>query len=284
VGELAARHLKRAHLELGGNNALVVLPGVDLDKAVSAGAFGSFLHQGQICMTAGRHLVHESLAEEYLDRLAAQAAALPVGDPAGDAVALGPLIDEVQLQRVDGIVQDSLAAGARLAAGGTYEGLFYRPTVLAEVDSGQRAWREEIFGPVAPVRAFSGLDELIAAASDVEYGLSLGDLSRPAVSVSVCWMGPGQHKSLTLHGFAVSTEGSCGEQDSAGSESAERGTATSAGRRPAPAGRGLEPATGPDADRRAGASSPQSGRRSRPSRREPSAHGLRWRRPRRSPR
>jgi benzaldehyde dehydrogenase (NAD) len=81
VGELAARHLKRVHLELGGNSALVILDDADIDLAVSAGAWGSFLHQGQICMTAGRHIVHEKVADAYVSALAEHADHLPVGDP-----------------------------------------------------------------------------------------------------------------------------------------------------------------------------------------------------------
>lgn len=176
VGALGAQHLKRTHLELGGNSALIVLPGADLTKAVSAGAFGSFLHQGQICMTTGRQLVHESLHDDYVEALAATADHLPVGDPAADQVALGPIIDEVQLAKIDRLVQDSVGQGAELAAGGTYDGLFYRPTVLARMTSEMPAWREEIFGPVAPVRAFSSVDDVIELASSNEYGLSLGIL------------------------------------------------------------------------------------------------------------
>ena len=176
VGALGAQHLKRTHLELGGNSALVVLPGADIAKAVSAGAFGSFMHQGQICMTTGRHLVHESLREEYVEGLGATADHLPVGDPATDQVALGPIIDASQLARIDDLVQSSVSTGARLVAGGTHEGLFYRPTVLADVDGEMPAWREEIFGPVAPVRTFSTTDEAVALASENDYGLSLGIL------------------------------------------------------------------------------------------------------------
>lgn len=176
VGSLGAQHLKRTHLELGGNNALIVLPGADLPKAVSAGAFGSFMHQGQICMTTGRHLVHESLHDDYVEALSATAERLPVGDPATSQVALGPIIDQGQLGKIDEIVQSSVASGARLAAGGRHEGLFYRPTVLAELDGRSRAWQEEIFGPVAPVRAFRTTEEAIALASENDYGLSLGIL------------------------------------------------------------------------------------------------------------
>ena len=127
VGELAAEHLKRCHLELGGNSALIVLDDADLDRAASAGAWGSFLHQGQICMTTGRHLVHEAVYDDYVARLAGKAEHLPVGDPASGQVALGPIIDERQRDKVHGLVTASVDAGARLAAGGTYEGLFYQP-------------------------------------------------------------------------------------------------------------------------------------------------------------
>jgi benzaldehyde dehydrogenase (NAD) len=178
VGVLAAEHFKRAHLELGGNSALIVLDDADLDRAVSAGAWGSFLHQGQICMTTGRHLVHEAVYDDYVAALAEKADHLPVGDPATGAVALGPLIDARQRDKVHGLVTASVEAGARLAAGGTYEDLFYRPTVLAEVTPDAPAYAQEVFGPVAPVTRFSTLDQAAKLAADTEYGLSLGILTR----------------------------------------------------------------------------------------------------------
>src|ERR1700722_9289840 len=178
VGELAARHLKRVHLELGGNSALIVLDDADLDAAASAGAWGSFLHQGQICMTTGRHLVHEAIYDAYVSALAEKAAHLPVGAPAGGQVALGPVIDERQRDKIHALVTGSVSAGARLAAGGTYEGLFYQPTVLAEVAPSMPAYADEVFGPVAPVLRFSTADEAAKLAADSEYGLSLGILTR----------------------------------------------------------------------------------------------------------
>jgi len=177
VGETAARLLKRVHLELGGNSALIVLDDVDLDRAVSAGAWGSFLHQGQICMTTGRHLVADGIYDEYVERLAAKASQLPVGDPATEQVALGPIIDASQRDKVHGLVTGSVAAGARLAAGGTYEGLFYRPTVLADVSAQMPAYASEVFGPVAPVLRFGTAAEAAKLAADSEYGLSLGILT-----------------------------------------------------------------------------------------------------------
>jgi benzaldehyde dehydrogenase (NAD) len=178
VGELAARHLKRVHLELGGNSALIVLDDVDLDRAVSAGAWGSFLHQGQICMTTGRHLVHEAIYDEYVARLADKAAHLPVGNPATEQVALGPIIDRRQRDKVHGLVTESVAAGARLAAGGSYEGLFYSPTVLADVSPETPAYANEVFGPVAPVLRFATAQDAAKLAAQSEYGLSLGILTR----------------------------------------------------------------------------------------------------------
>jgi benzaldehyde dehydrogenase (NAD) len=176
VGETCGRNLKRAHLELGGNNALVVLPGADVAKAASAGAFGSFLHQGQICMTTGRHLVHESLVEDYVAALRTKAQNLPIGNPATEQVALGPIIDAGQINNIHRIVQEATEAGAKLEAGGTYTDLFYSPTVLSGVDGNNPAWTDEIFGPVAPVRSFSTLEEAAQIINESEYGLSVGIL------------------------------------------------------------------------------------------------------------
>ena len=176
VGELGARHLKRVHLELGGKSALIVLPGADVAAAASAGAFGSFMHQGQICMATGRHLVHESLHDEYVAVLADKAARLPIGDPMQPGVAIGPIIDAGQVKRIDGIVQETVAQGARLAAGGSFDSLFYRPTVLAELRADMPAWTDEIFGPVAPILPFTSVEEAIEIARATDYGLSLGIL------------------------------------------------------------------------------------------------------------
>jgi len=185
VGRTASEHLKRVHLELGGNNALVVLPGADLAKAASAGAFGSFLHQGQICMTTGRHLVHTSLHDEYVALLAEKASHLPLGDPATDQVALGPVIDSVQRDRIHDLVDRTVAAGATLAAGGTFENLFYRPTVLSAVTPEMPAYAEEVFGPVAPVVPFGSVDDAIKLAASSPYGLSLGILGDVGLAMTV---------------------------------------------------------------------------------------------------
>jgi benzaldehyde dehydrogenase (NAD) len=178
VGRLGAEHLKRVHLELGGKSALIVLDDVDVEKAVSVGAFGSFLNQGQICMATSRHLVQRRIADQYLAGLVEHAERLPVGNPALEPVALGPIIDVTQRDRIHAIVTATVDAGARLAAGGKYQGLLYRPTVLADVPARSPGFREEIFGPVAPVLAFDTIEEAIALARDTDYGLSLGILTR----------------------------------------------------------------------------------------------------------
>jgi benzaldehyde dehydrogenase (NAD) len=174
VGELGGRHLKKVALELGGKNALIVLDDADLDLAVAGGAWASWLHQGQICMSAGRHLVHEKLAGAYAERMAEKAKALPVGDPFTQPVALGPIITAAQVQRVDRIVQASVKMGATLLAGGVPNGQFYPATVLANVTPDMPVFREEIFGPVVSISSFASDEEAIALANDSEYGLSAG--------------------------------------------------------------------------------------------------------------
>src|SRR5215469_5792378 len=173
VGELAGRGLKRVSLELGGNSPMIVLDDCDLEAASSAGAWGSFLHQGQVCMATSRHIVHRKVAAAYVERLAARAEALTVGDPfREEQVAIGPLINEKQLARVQGIVKDSVAAGAKLVTGGTHQALFYKPTVLAEVGVQTRAFQDEIFGPVAPVTIAENDEHAIALANSTGYGLA----------------------------------------------------------------------------------------------------------------
>jgi benzaldehyde dehydrogenase (NAD) len=179
VGRLAGERLKKVSLELGGNNPLVVLDDADLAAAASAGAYSSFQFQGQVCFATGRHIVHRSVADEYVDLLAQKARGLRTGDPYREDVDLGPIVNERQIKRVDDIVRRSIQnGGARLVEGGTYEGLFYRPTVLADVKLDAPAWTDEIFGPVAPVVTFASDDEAVELANSSEYGLAAGVYSR----------------------------------------------------------------------------------------------------------
>jgi benzaldehyde dehydrogenase (NAD) len=171
VGAKAGGLLKKVSLELGGNNPLIVLDDADLSAAASAGAYASFQFAGQVCFATGRHIVHQSVADEYIERLSETARRLRTGDPYREDVEIGPIVNQQQLDHVDGIVQRSVASGgARLVEGGTHDGLFYRPTVLADVKLDAPAWTDEIFGPVAPVVTFSTDDEAVQLANSTEYG------------------------------------------------------------------------------------------------------------------
>jgi benzaldehyde dehydrogenase (NAD) len=175
VGEVCGRELKKMALELGGKNPLIVLEDADLDVAASNAAWGSFLHQGQICMATGKILVHAAIAEGLVSKLVTKAKAMIVGDPAVvKEAAIGPVINEKQRNRIHNIVQDSVAAGAKLETGGEYTDLFYRPTVLSGVRPGMRAFEEEIFGPVAVVVTVASDEEAIRLANQTDYGLSAG--------------------------------------------------------------------------------------------------------------
>lgn len=177
VGQTASANLKKVSLELGGKNALIILDDADLDLALRNAAWATWLHQGQICMSAGRILVHEAIAEAFARGLAEKAAVLPVGDPISENVAIGPMINAQQCEHAARIVRDSVASGAQLLAGGTAEGLFFSPTVLAGVTPGMSAYSEEIFGPVAAITTFANDDEAVAMANDTNYGLSAAIIS-----------------------------------------------------------------------------------------------------------
>jgi benzaldehyde dehydrogenase (NAD) len=178
VGELAGRHLKKVSLELGGSNSLIVLDDADPDLAASNVAWGAWLHQGQICMASNRVLVHEAIAPAITERLVAKAAHLPVGDGATGQVALGPLIDERQRDRVHATVMASVQAGAQLLAGGRYDRLFYQPTVLAGVKPGMPSFDDETFGPVVNLATFRTDDEAVAIANQGRGGLAAAVISR----------------------------------------------------------------------------------------------------------
>ena len=177
IGALAGEHLKKVSLELGGANNLIVLEDADLDAAASAAAFGAWFHQGQICMASNRILVHESIAEGFKARMVGKATHLPVGDGASGQVALGPMIDAKQLAHFDSVIQDSVKQGAVLEAGGTYEGLCYKPTVLSGVKPGIRSFDEEPFGPVVNLVTFSTDDEAVQLANTSQGGLAAAVIS-----------------------------------------------------------------------------------------------------------
>ena len=178
VGELCGKHLKKVQLELGGKNALIVLDDADLDIAASNSAWGAFLHQGQICMATGLILAHESVVDGLTERLVAKATHLPCGDPSSGQVALGPIISDNQVETIQAIVDDAVAKGAKLLAGGTHNGRFYAATVLSGVKPGMRAFEEEIFGPVACIVTFGSDEEAVELANMSDYGLAAGVISK----------------------------------------------------------------------------------------------------------
>lgn len=174
VAQTAAAQMKKYTLELGGKNPLIVLSDVDLDFAVDTAAFSTFLHQGQICMSAGRVIVEETIAEEFSEKLAAKAAGLTTGDPAEPSTVVGPLINEAQVKKVDHLVQDAVANGAALMHGGKYDGRVYQPTVLGGVNPAMQIYHEETFGPIASIIRVKDEKEALQVANDTKYGLSAG--------------------------------------------------------------------------------------------------------------
>jgi len=182
IGAVCGRLLKRAVLELGGQNAFVVLDDADIEQAAGAGSWGSFLHQGQICMSARRHLVHRSIAEEYAGALARHAAALRVGDPYRGDAQIGPIIDRRQLRGIATAVEHAVAQGARLLTGGRPDGPYYPPTVLADVTERMDIFHTEVFGPVATVTAFTDDADAVRLANTSDHGLTAavytGDTAR----------------------------------------------------------------------------------------------------------
>lgn len=175
IGTLAAQHIKPALLELGGKNSVIVLDDADVDYAVAATIFAMYNNAGQICMSADRLLVHDSLAEEFTSKLTTAVAALRAGDPADPTTFVGPLMSSAAAARVAGLVTDAVADGAELlAGGGEPQGPYYPPTLLAAVPKHARLYYSEAFGPVCAIDTFSTDDEAIAKANDTENGLSAG--------------------------------------------------------------------------------------------------------------
>ncbi len=171
IAQAAAGQLKKVSLELGGNNALLVLDDADIEQATMIGAWSAFHYQGQTCITAGRHIVHRAVAGAYLSGLAARAEAITVGNTVTEEVGLGPMINTRQLERARQMLTEAVGAGARVVAGGTAEGPYFRPTVVADVSPSSRLWTEEIFAPIAPVLVVDDDDTAVRIANDTPYGL-----------------------------------------------------------------------------------------------------------------
>jgi acyl-CoA reductase-like NAD-dependent aldehyde dehydrogenase len=178
IAETAARHLKRCILELGDKSPLVVLDDAEIDHAVAASLFGAFLYQGQICMTTERIVVDEKVAAEFVSKLAERARTLPLGDPRETACILGPVISRDAADRLNGLLEDALAKGARLVSGGRADGTMMPATVLDGVTPDMRIYGEETFGPILSIIHAKDTDDAVRIANDTEYGLSAGVFGR----------------------------------------------------------------------------------------------------------
>jgi succinate-semialdehyde dehydrogenase/glutarate-semialdehyde dehydrogenase len=185
VGELAGRHMKKAVLELGGSDPFIVLSGADLDKAVTAAVTGRFGNAGQVCTSSKRMIVESSVYEQFLDGFVAKAREWQLGDPTSEATKLGPMASLSARTDLIGQVKDAVAKGAHVHLGGHVPdgpGAFYPATVLTGVTAHMRAFREELFGPVAVVYQVDSVDEAIELANDSPYGLGsavfTGDLDQ----------------------------------------------------------------------------------------------------------
>jgi len=177
IAMLAAEQLKPVILELGGKAPLLVLDDADIDAAVNAAIFGSFMNQGQICMSTERIIVDAKIADEFTSKLVARASKLPAGNPR-DKVVLGSLVSEDAAIKMDGLIADAVSKGAKLTAGGKRNGSIVDATLLDGVDNKMRIYSEESFGPVKSIIRVTGDEEAIRVANDTEYGLSAAVFSR----------------------------------------------------------------------------------------------------------
>ena len=179
VAAAAGENLAVPAMELGGNNAHIVTDDADVDAAVDAAVFGSFVHQGQVCISINRHLVHEDVYDEYVEKLTERAESLPAGSAHDPDTVVGPIIDESQRDQMLGFVEETADAGATVETGGgtvdlngVEDSLVVEPTVLSGATNDMSAACNEHFGPIAPVIPFSDVDEAVELANDTEYGLS----------------------------------------------------------------------------------------------------------------
>lgn len=179
VAEKAAQQLKRCLLELGGKSPLIVLDDANVDEAVKAAVFGSFLYQGQICMSTERLIVDEKVADEFVAKFAARAKQLNAGDPAANPqCVIGPMINPSSGMRINDLLQDALDKGAKLVCGGVAEGAVMPATILDHVNAGMKIYDEETFGPITVVVRVKTAADAVSVANDSAYGLSSGVFGR----------------------------------------------------------------------------------------------------------
>jgi len=172
--EQSAKQVLRTSMELGGNAPFLVFEDADLDAAVEGAMLAKLRNIGQACTAANRFIVHESLADEFANRIAKRMEEMPLGRGVDVDTKMGPVINEKARANLKRLVDVTVSEGGEIVTGGSYvdgDGYFFRPTVLANVKPGSTILNEEIFGPVAPIVRFKDEDEAIRLANDTEYGL-----------------------------------------------------------------------------------------------------------------
>ena len=172
LAERAGRTLKRTVLELGGFNPMIILDDVDMDYAVRTATFGSFFHQGQICLNTRRIIIQRKIYDEFLKKFVARTNTLPAGDPLDPKTIIGPVITSAAVKLIDERVKEAVARGATVHAGARYDGQIYYPTILTDVPLDAAIANEETFGPVVVVEAVGTPEEAVDAANRTMYGLT----------------------------------------------------------------------------------------------------------------
>jgi acyl-CoA reductase-like NAD-dependent aldehyde dehydrogenase len=181
IAEKSGRNLKRCLLELGGKAPFVVLDDADIAGAVNAAIFGTFLYQGQICMSTERFVVDEAVADEFVAAFAKRAGELVAGDPMENpGCVIGPMIDAGSGKRINAMVEDALAKGAKIVVGGMADGAVMPATIVDHVKPGMTIYGEETFGPVTTIVRVKGVEEAVRVANDTEYGLAAAVFGRDA--------------------------------------------------------------------------------------------------------
>jgi benzaldehyde dehydrogenase (NAD) len=178
LAQIAAKYLKPILLELGGKAPLVVLDDADVDAAVDATVFGAFANQGQICMSTERVIVDEKVADDFAAKLAKRVAALPSGDPREGEVVLGSVVGKPTVERVQRLVSEAVAKGAKVLVGGEADGTVMKGIVVDRVTPDMTLFREESFGPQVSITRVKSVDEAVRLANDTEYGLAAAVFSR----------------------------------------------------------------------------------------------------------
>ncbi|RZI52339.1 aldehyde dehydrogenase family protein [Aeribacillus pallidus] len=172
VGALAVKNLKKPALELGGNNAFIVLDDADVDQAVSAAAFGKYMHSGQICIAINRIIIDRKLYEPFVEKFKEATKAIKVGDPSEDGTVIGPIINKKQVDRAIQLVEQTLKEGATLIHEGKVEGNVIYPYILGDVTNDMAAAQNEVFAPIAVIIPVDSEEEAIEVANGTPFGLS----------------------------------------------------------------------------------------------------------------